>query len=113
MNHFIPTDFDTTARTVLTLPFAESGRLNDPTVVPVRASNPLVEVGLVTADRKGTALPCINWAGRPLVGFNVTLLADISFKTAALSSGRKLVVAADKRTFTFDLAITADVLVLR
>ena len=48
MDHFIPTDFAVAARDrVLWLPMA--GRESDPTVVPLRASNPLVEVGQIRA----------------------------------------------------------------
>ena len=59
MAHLIVTDFNTAARDFLTLPLGK--RLNDPLVVPVRASHPLVEVGVVSAPGKGTILPCINW----------------------------------------------------
>lgn len=111
MNHFIPTEFAIAAKDLLTLPL--SGRLNDSKVLPVLASNPLVEVGFIQAPQKGTAMPCVNWAAEPLPGFNVTLLADVEFKTAALSSGNKVTVSSDKKVFTFDLPITADVLILR
>jgi hypothetical protein len=78
----------------------------------VRASNPLVEVGQIRAANVGTALPCVNWAGAALPGFNVTLNSeDIKFKTATLSSGGKITVA--NRTLVFALPITADVIILR
>lgn len=112
MDHFIPTEFTVSARDrVIWLPLA--GRESDPTVVPVRASNPLVEVGRIEAGPggAGTALPCVNWAGKALQGFNVTLLAPIQFKTATLASGGKITVS--NRTLVFDLAVTADVIILR
>jgi hypothetical protein len=40
---------------------------------PAVASERLVEVGLVTADKLGAVLPCVNWSGRPLPGLVVTL----------------------------------------
>ena len=111
MNHLVVTEFSTLARDLITLPLA--GRLDDPSVVPVRASNPLVEVGVLTAPGKGTALPCINWAGSPIAGFNVTLNAPIAFKTATLASGGKLTQQPGGKGFTFDLRVTADVIILR
>lgn len=113
MDHFIPTAFDTSARDLLTFPLGEM--MNDPTVVPVLSSNPLVEVGLVSAPGKGAAMPCVNWAGAPITGLNVTLRAPIKFTKAVLSSGGviKSTTSANGTTFTFDLVITADVIVLR
>jgi len=40
MDHFIPTEFDTNARDLLTIPLI--GKMEDPDVVPVFASNALV-----------------------------------------------------------------------
>jgi len=55
-----------------------------------------------------------NWAGKALPGFTVTLNhAELAaFKSATLASGRNLSVS-DKSTLTFDLPLTADVIVLR
>ena len=73
-----------------------------------------VEVGWVEAKGKGHALPCINWSGKLLERFTVTLRDEsITYATAALASGKDLTVSADKRSFTFELVVTADVLVLR
>ena len=54
-------------------------------------------------------------ANEPLPGFNVTLNKKFVFKTAELSSGGKLTVGGDtaKLVLTFDLALTADVIILR
>jgi len=113
MDHFIPTDFATAARDLLTMPLAD--KMDDPTVVPVEASNPLVEVGFVSAVGTGAALPCVNWAGTPISALNVTLRAPFKFTKAALSSGGTVIMtkSANGTTFTLDLPITADVIVLR
>jgi hypothetical protein len=113
MSHFIPTEFNVAARDLLTLPLA--GRMTDPTVVPVIASHDLVEVGLITAPGKGTILVCINWSDGDITGFTVTVnsLAIPAFKTAMLASTGKLLPPTNKTSFTFDLRITADVVVLR
>ena len=88
--------------------------MNETTVRPVLGSNPLVEVGWVQAKGVGAVLPCVNWAGKALPGFTVTLNhAELAaFKSATLASGRNLSVS-DKSTLTFDLPLTADVIVLR
>lgn len=112
MDHFIPTAFATAARELLTLPL--HGRMhNDSTVTPVYASHALVEVGFVQAPGRGTALPCVNWAGQPLAGVNITLVEPVAYKTATLSSGGAVVVSLDRKVLTFDLKLTADTLVLR
>eukprot|EP00040_Diaphanoeca_grandis_P035110 m.219856 g.219856 ORF g.219856 m.219856 type:complete len:112 (+) comp33306_c2_seq1:57-392(+) len=111
MNHFIPTNFTTQARDVLTLPLA--GLLNTSAVMPVVSNNNLVEVGFISAPKYGTALPCVNWAGVALPGFNITLLAAVTYTHVTLASGHAVVVSANKQTFTFDLGITADTLILR
>lgn len=113
MDHFIPTEFDTTARDLLTLPLAS--KMEDPNVVPVASSNPLVEVGLVSAPGIGAALPCVNWAGAQIVGLNVTLRAPIKFTKVTTSSGSTVHVTTSTNgtTFTIDLPDTADVIVLR
>jgi len=66
----------------------------------------------------GSVLPCVNWAGSPISGFTVTLnhptlIGAGSFKTAVLASGNKLVLDKAAGTVTFDLPLTADVVVLR
>lgn len=113
MDHFIPTEFDTTARDLLTLPLA--GRMMDPLVVPVASTNPLVEVGFVSAEGKGAVLPCVNWAAAPLTGLNVTLYTPFKFTKAVLASGNPVTTTktSNGTVFTLDLPITAEVIVLR
>ena len=110
-NHFIPTDFTAAARHLLTLPLVH--KLEDASVVPVRGSSPLVEIGLIAAAGRGFALPCINWHGRTIQNFTVTLASSIKFEHAFLASGRPLAVSADRLSFSFELCATADALVLR
>jgi len=55
----------------------------------------------------------VNWAGKQLAQFTVTLTDAVTFKHAVLVSGQPLVISADRRSFTFDLPVTTDVLVLR
>jgi hypothetical protein len=43
----------------------------------------------------------------------VTVHFPMEFKTAALASGGKLTVSADKRTFSFALGETVDALIFR
>lgn len=114
MDHFIPTDFVVAAKTLITLPLA--ARLNESTVRPVIGSHPLVEVGWVYAKGVGSALPCVNWAAQPLAGFTVQLnhpLLTQGLKTATLASGKNVTLDLAAGTVTFDLSLTADVLVLR
>ena len=114
MNHFIPTDFAESAKTLITLPLA--ARLNESTVRPVIGSHPLVEVGWVYAKGVGSVLPCVNWAAEPLSGFTVQLnhpLLTQGLKTATLASGRNATLDKAAGTVTFDLPLTAEVLVLR
>lgn len=112
-NHFLPTQFSQVAKALITLPLAHRLK-NDSGVVPVHSTEPLVEVGLIEAAGIGYALPCVNWVGETLPTFTVSLRdEDISFVTATLASGSALSISADKRSFTFALGVTADVLVLR
>ena len=112
-NHFLPTQFSEVAKALVTLPLARRLK-NDSAVIPIRSTEPLVEVGLIEAAGVGYALPCINWVGKLLPTFTVSLQDDtISFATAELASGGALAVSADKRSFTFALGSTVDALVLR
>jgi hypothetical protein len=110
-NHFLPTDFNIAAKGLLTLPLAS--RLDDPSVVPVTSTESIVETVLITAPSRGTIVPCINWLGKQLANFTVTVSAAVVYNTASLSSGRAVVVSDDRKSFTFDLSATADVLILR
>ena len=84
-------------------------------------SDPLVAVGLVSAAGRGAVLPCVNWAGKLLPDFKLTLLlgtgggGDLlaNFASAELASGGLVTVSTDRTTFTFDLAEDADALILR
>ena len=106
--HFIPTEMDVRARQFIAAPLQ-----GVPGASPVTASEPLVEVGIITAPGLGTALPCVNWAGGPQEEFSVTLHFHVDFETATLASGGKVAVSANRSTFTFAMCDTIDALILR
>ena len=64
---------------------------------------------------QGTILSCINWSGKAIAQFTVTVnTPEIpAFKTGMLASTGKLLTPTNKTSFTFELRITADVVVLR
>ena len=81
-------------------------------------SERLVEVGVVTASKLGTVLPCVNWLGRPIPSFTVTLGFDLPSTPAnvSLASGGAVKVAktaAGRLRFEFDLEIAADAVIVR
>jgi hypothetical protein len=57
MDHFIPTEFDTSARDLLTIPLI--GKMEDPDVVPVFASNALVRSTDYRAPMIVHSRPCL------------------------------------------------------
>ena len=77
-----------------------------------------MEVGVVTASKLGTVLPCVNWLGRPIPSFTVTLGFDLPSTPAnvSLASGGAVKVAktaAGRLRFEFDLEIAADAVIVR
>jgi len=109
-NHFVPTEFDVHIRALIASPLAGIAG-----AVPVTISEPLVDSGVVTAAKLGTAIPLINWAGKPLKGLTVTLNFDSPFKTASLARGGKLTVEHGEdghMSFELDLELT-DAIILR
>ena len=87
---------------------------------PVLSSEPLVEVGVISArgELNATALVCINWAGGPLSRLTPTLAFEPApFTTATLASeGGEVLVRRDssgRLSLTFDLNDTADTVMLR
>ena len=81
-------------------------------------SERLVEVGVVTASKLGTVLPCINWLGRPIPSFAVTLGFDLPSAptNVSLASGGAVKVAktaAGRLRFEFDLEVAADAVIIR
>jgi len=110
-NHFVPTQFADGARDLLAAPLAGVAG-----AVPVETSEPLVEAGVVTAAKLGTAIPLVNWADKPLRGLSVTLNFTVAFTSAALANGGELAVETlpDGRTrFTVDALDLGDAIVLR
>eukprot|EP01046_Picozoa_sp_COSAG06_P020238 COSAG06_NODE_1475_length_9337_cov_6.585733_6_plen_199_part_00 len=107
-SHTILTEFDLTAKFLAALPLAGVHG-----AVPVNASNPLVEVGIITAEGKGTAMPCINWSGGAIAEFTITLNFELQYETATLASEGKIAVSADKRTVSFSMGETIDAVIFR
>lgn len=108
-NHFIPTEMDASVRNFIAAPLCGVRG-----AAPVTSSNPLVEVGVITALELGTALPIVNWAGAPQADFVVTLHFVVDFKAAALASGRHVTVSgANRSVFTFAMSDTIDAIILR
>ena len=126
-NHFVPTDFDAAARTLLAMPALASSV----DVVPVVVSESLVESGVIKADALGIAIVLINWSAQQVVyGLTVTLAFDVPWLQpgfVSLASGRSLVVSraphphasqnaslarVDAYRFTFDMH-TSEAIILR
>lgn len=112
-NHFVPTAFDAHARALIAAPLADVEG-----AVPILTSEPLVEAGVITAAKVGSAIPLINWAGKRVRGLTVTLNFDVAPFDAAkatLAKGGPLKVGATadgKVVFTLDLEL-GDAIVLR
>ena len=72
--------------------------------------------GVVTAAKLGTAIPFINWSGKPVKGLIVTLNFETPFDAskAVLARGGALKVgtADGKTTFTLDIEL-GDAIVMR
>ena len=108
MSHTILTEMNVVAKHLAALPLdGVEG------AVPVNSSNPLVEVGIITAEGKGTAMPCINWSGGPIANFRITLNFILKFENVTLASEGAVSVSADKRTISFSLGETIDAVIFR
>jgi hypothetical protein len=108
-NHFLPTTFSTSAKTMATLPTAETIGAS-----PVHSSESLVDVGIISAAH-GTVLTVVNWSPDSLPALNLTLQFSTTFETAALASGGTLVTARAASgfwSFAFTLDV-ADAIILR
>jgi hypothetical protein len=106
MAHFIPTAFNPAAARLINLSTTDIDR-------PVVTSEPLVE-NTVIESKHGTAIPLINWSGRPVKQLTVQLNIDVTGKDASLASGGKVSEGRrnGKRVFTLDLEV-ADALIIR
>lgn len=109
MVHFLPTNFDQTAASLIALPAAGLHR-------PIECSEPLVE-STVLVSKHGLAIPLVNWTGKPITDLRVTVALGgeaAAKRHATLAGGGELTVedAADVRIYTFDLDV-ADALILR
>jgi len=106
MAHFIPTDFDPIANTLLSLPVDELDR-------PVRCSEPLVESAVIDAPQ-GTLIPLINWSKGPVAGLEVRLNSTIQVGQVTRASGRPVTVKKEgnRHVLTLDLEV-ADALIVK
>lgn len=115
-NHWVPYNFSAGTRAWLaTFTAGVAG------AVPVSASDPLVEVGIVTAPSIGSVLPIIDWTGDGGGGsgtngtatfVNITLASPITFTSATMATGASVVVSSDKLSFAMNVTV-ADALILR
>jgi len=107
MSHYIPTQFDRNARTVIGLPLA--GHLR-----PVTSNEPLVEASILEA-KAGTAIVLNNWSGKPVKNLRITIGIALPARNATLGSGKRVTVQQDgKRTIaTLDLEAAGDVIIFR
>ena len=66
-------------------------------------SNQLVEIGMVTAPGRGTAFPCVNWAGGAIEGFALTVHHELEYLLRSISLGILPVTvhSFDKKTSFF------------
>lgn len=110
-DHFVPSSFLWDAGALIAAPLAGVAGAQ-----PVDVSAQLVESGVITADKIGTAIPLINWSGQDsLKAVNVTLRFTTPFKKATLASGGTVettVLEGGVFRFTLDLGI-GDAIVLR
>jgi hypothetical protein len=81
----------------------------------VLTSEPLVDIGVIAASGKGTAIVVVNWGSTPVQALNLTLQFKCDFSDATLASGHKLAVGTTDQgwiSLVFDLGI-ADSVILR
>jgi hypothetical protein len=106
MAHFIPTNFDPIAASIISLPV--SG-----VQLPVVCSEPLVETTVIEA-KSGVVIPLVNWSKGPVRGLTVTVSVDVPTNKVELASGKPVKVSGErgKRLYTLDLDV-ADALILR
>ena len=82
---------------------------------PVLSSEPRVDIGVVAAKGKGTAIIVTNWTPTPIKQLNLTVQFSLVGATVALATGGKVreeAAAGGMRSFVFDLDV-ADTLIVR
>ena len=106
MIHFIPTDFDKHASSLIGKYATAVGR-------PILCSEPLVESTIIKSAH-GIAIPLVNWSGQSIKGLTVTIQTPVPRASITLASGQAVAQAADgdKLMLTLDLD-AADVIILR
>jgi hypothetical protein len=88
--HFIPTDFDSAVKSIITLPVYTAGLVNS---FPVKASNPLVDATVIDSP-SGTVVSLANYSGRPIPNLKVTI-KDIG-RYSSVSPARASTVRLDQ-----------------
>lgn len=109
-NHWIPQNFSAGARAAAALPVAgvEGAR-------PVLSSEPRVDIGVVAAKGKGTAIIVTNWTPTRIKQLNLTVQFSLTGTNVTLATGgtvREEAAAHGMRSFIFDLGV-ADTLIVR
>jgi hypothetical protein len=109
-NHWIPTEFDVSARELLAL--AVDGVIG---ARPVLTSAALVDIGVIAAAGKGIAVVLTNWSPDPVATLNITLDFDAAGSKVSMASGepvREDKTVGGRRCFELRLGV-ADCLILR
>ena len=85
-------------------------------VQPVLASpERRIDLGIIAAAGKGTAIPIINWGAGPVPQQTLTLQFECDFKEASLATGGHVEASKDaggRTVLTFALDV-ADAVILR
>ena len=109
-NHWLPTDFSVAARALAALPVAAVVG-----AVPVLSSQPLVDIGIIAAKGKGTAMIVTNWAPQQARALNLTVQFALDGSDVFLATGGQVTESRSPegwRSFVFDLDV-ADALIVR
>ena len=82
---------------------------------PVLSSEPRIDIGVIAAKGKGTAIVITNWVAHKIEQLNLTVQFDLTGSSVTLASGgtvKESQSAQGRRTFIFDLDV-ADCLIVR
>jgi hypothetical protein len=92
--HFIPTDFDPRAKSIITAPVYAAGLANG---LPVKASNPLVDATVIDSP-SGTVVSLANYSGRPIPNLKVKI-KDIGRYRSVIAARAPNVQLAEEGNF--------------
>lgn len=107
MSHFIPTAFDKDAAKFI-------GSVLSALTRPVETRAELIETAVIESEA-GNVIVLQNWSGKPVQSMTVTVNIPVPTEDVSLASGGAVAVKkqGSKTTFTFDMEMSGDVLVLR